>query len=1009
MNFHKWSGSESEFSHEHDQIIELTRVVQEWSEKTNKVVHLLTNFYVQSEEIDACIILPNKVVVIDVKSGSGEIIGSENGDWLCVENDSSRYTINPNRKNPLYQARIKRFAIMNYFNSRKEEIFSYQKATQMSFEHTSSYIVFTGDIQWDKGQVPNNVLPWFDVISIKRLSDKLSSIRSKVLSLTNEEAVKIPTLLNLKYVEQKTTSNHTIKIEKVESSPKRVTDKQIPKKYKYAVGIDLGTTNSNLCYIDLLSNQHKINELPVEQTFPNQREITDTKVPSVVYIKDSQIFVGKGAEEKKYSAIRDRNVFYSSKSQLGQKHIYHLSKSGDVIYPYQVSGLVLKILFDTFKENIYDDIDKCKFVITVPASFGGSQRSDTIKAIEYSGIPVEEGMLVDEPNAAFIGYIKQLKQVIVPEGARILVFDMGGGTTDISILEVNSLEGNSMDIRNLAVSRYDLLGGDDIDAHIAYEYLYKIFLNQNNIDNNEFGYATKEKIVISKLKKIAKSLKEGLVDKLNWHLVQNGLSFEKEIDWDILPDFSNIKVTMPDEEIPVKSKKYEISDISLDLQLFKELINPFLSVSSNLDSREITYNKLSIFTVIKSIMDVASLNSKDIDFVLPIGGSPRNPLVVEALKNYFSSADMLIPSYRDIDLLVSKGAAFYAQDIAIKSTIPITPIIPDNIGILTHGANFSAIIKAGVEVPFPVEDDTFVKSEVLIVPDNSDMTTIPICIGDRSRIYQVVRIETKELERSVKLGMRVDKDKMLKMKIHSGKKEIPYEFKNPVTIYKSSNYYINCVNENRYTYHNAKIQNDDSADAKQLLFALSLKDAKCYEEAFEHFEYLSEKASDLDIINHSIFYTAYCASAMNDLEKAIEYYHRGLDNYPDDPTIMLNLGLIYFHNNQKEQAKAIWKKSIDNNNALNSTYINVGKLMIDVGDNNIQEATKLLAEGITKVLTKEPKTRFDMRSLIISYECLDDEENAQKWRDKLYDLDKNERLEYNLNELLQQEIEEVEL
>ena len=128
MSFHKWSGLDSEFAHENEQIIELARTLNEWSDNAEKEVHLLTNFYIAAEEIDALIILPKSdLIVIDLKTGSGKITGEENGDWYCEPEDGDRFKINKGRKNPLNQARSKRFAVMNYMNNRKNEIFSSQK------------------------------------------------------------------------------------------------------------------------------------------------------------------------------------------------------------------------------------------------------------------------------------------------------------------------------------------------------------------------------------------------------------------------------------------------------------------------------------------------------------------------------------------------------------------------------------------------------------------------------------------------------------------------------------------------------------------------------------------------------------------------------------------------------------------------------------------------------------------------------------------------------------------
>ena len=218
MKFHKWTGTDSDFAHEHEQIKILCQKIKDWSDKNSIETHLLTNFYAGGEEIDALVILPTNLVVIDLKSGSGKITGGENGDWICEKNEDEKFEINKNRKNPLMQARTKRWAVINYLDVRKEQIFPMQKASQMEFGHTNSYIVFDGDVDWDKEQVPVKVLPWFDVLSLEGLSEKINSIRSDVLSLTSEESWLIPTLLDLRNEDEEINDDTVIDSKEDEDS-----------------------------------------------------------------------------------------------------------------------------------------------------------------------------------------------------------------------------------------------------------------------------------------------------------------------------------------------------------------------------------------------------------------------------------------------------------------------------------------------------------------------------------------------------------------------------------------------------------------------------------------------------------------------------------------------------------------------------------------------------------------------------------------------------------------------
>lgn len=207
MSFHRWSGLESEFAHENEQIIELSKILKEWLERAEEEVHLLTNFYVNAEEVDALVLLPKSdLIVIDLKSGSGTITGQENGDWYCTPDDGNEFKINKGRRNPLNQASRKRYAIIKYLENRKDEIFGPQKAPHMDFYHTNSVITFSGPITWDKEQLPSKYLGWFDVLGLEEIPEKLNQLRSKkyLVNIDKDEAWRIPTLLSLTNEDEET-------------------------------------------------------------------------------------------------------------------------------------------------------------------------------------------------------------------------------------------------------------------------------------------------------------------------------------------------------------------------------------------------------------------------------------------------------------------------------------------------------------------------------------------------------------------------------------------------------------------------------------------------------------------------------------------------------------------------------------------------------------------------------------------------------------------------------------
>jgi len=773
---------------------------------------------------------------------------------------------------------------------------------------------------------------------------------------------------------------------------------------KYAVGIDLGTTNSSLCYKNLNSDDIKIHELPIEQHFTNRRVVTDTKLPCVIYYKNDKLFVGLGAEEKKFSAKRDINVFYSSKSQLGQKYLYHRSKSTNIRYPFQVSGMVLKTLIDSFKSKVCNNLDTCSFVVTVPASFGGSQRSDTFKAIELSNIYPKEGMLIDEPNAAFIGYINRLGNFNVPAGSKVLVFDMGGGTTDISIIEINSITEDFLDLKNLAVSRYDLLGGDDIDAHIANQYLFKLFKDQNGINENDISFAEKEKIIISRLKKIAKTLKESLSEKISWRINKNNQSDVMKVDWDQLSS-KNIISSMPDEKIKVRGKEYTLEEIKLTFEQFEKLLKPFLSTKREENNREINYNKISIFYIIENLLQIADIDESEIDYVLAIGGSPKNPLIIKKLDEYFINASIILPE--DMELLVAKGAVTYAEKLATNSKIPIIPVIPDNLGIITKGDTFTKIIKSGVKVPYP-KNKEYEKSDEFNINKETENVVIPICIGNKNHIYNTIKLKTEELNQSLKIGMRLDKDKMLEVKIYSGDDELEFIFDNPITVYKSSDPDLNQLSIDMYNYQKSVVENTSDIIYNHYKLIISLKNAKRYREALQYAEVLANKSNIKEIVlEQVIFYSAYLNSMLENNEKSIYYYEKLLEYNPVHSIALLNIGLKHYFNDKKNNAMDYFKKCTKQEDSNPAAYIYLGKCIKEEKLDS-DESNKLIKKGISEYLKLEQLTKFDVRILIIGYKTIGLENEAKKYQSKLNKMDEKKKV-YNSKELLIETIEEVEL
>ncbi len=161
-----------------------------------------------------------------------------------------------------------------------------------------------------------------------------------------------------------------------------------------------------------------------------------------------------------------------------------------------------RVFFDFLKTQIEDYVQQHKlpsiihYSVSVPASFESNQRTSLLSALTSAGIKLDGKLLIDEPNAAFLSYLAEsnlngLGSLNIPESSplQILVFDWGAGTLDISILEIARSDLGGLTCKNLAISKFTALGGDDIDKRIVTDILLPQLFKQNNCNFDDFRSA----------------------------------------------------------------------------------------------------------------------------------------------------------------------------------------------------------------------------------------------------------------------------------------------------------------------------------------------------------------------------------------------------------------------------------------------------------------------------------------------------------------------------------------
>ena len=412
------------------------------------------------------------------------------------------------------------------------------------------------------------------------------------------------------------------------------------------IGIDLGTTNSCAAVL----------EAGVPKVIPNPEGGRTT--PSVVAFKKGEKIVGESAKRQ---ALTNPNTVSSIKRKMGTSEKVKLE---DKKYtPEEISAMILSYIKDYCEAYLGEKVKKA--VITVPAYFTDSQRQATKNAGKIAGLEVER--IINEPTAAALSYGLEKD-----EGQTILVYDLGGGTFDVSILELGD---GVFEVKSTNGNNH--LGGDDFDNRII-DYLVEEFEKENDIDLRE------DKMAMQRLKEVAEKAKK---------------------------DLSGMVSTQV--SAPFIAKGEDGEPIHLDMTLtrakFEDLISDL--VESTIDP------------IRKAIKD-AKITKKDIDKVLFVGGSTRVPLVYDVVTKELGKE----PS-REVnpDEAVALGAAIQGGVLAGDfNDIVLVDVTPLSLGLETLGGVMTTLIPRNTPIPTS-------KTEIFsTAADNQPGVDIHILQGERS-------------------------------------------------------------------------------------------------------------------------------------------------------------------------------------------------------------------------------------------------------------------------------------
>lgn len=401
-------------------------------------------------------------------------------------------------------------------------------------------------------------------------------------------------------------------------------------------GIDLGTTNTVVSKGNMLFNgliQSQI--IQIMQFDEHKCPTMEFILPSILYVDEfGKEYVGKIAKNIKTKA--SKKVLYNTKRYIGTNNTWTLGKKEYTAK--DVAKHILKTCRESMK-RYNKGIDVDNITITVPASFNTDQIKDTKDAALEIGF--KSVNLIPEPTSALIDFINEQsnliynqRQVNLENKTRIMVFDLGGGTCDIAIVDV--IQNNrKLEFTEVAIGRYNEIGGIDFDNIVA---LYKLneFLLKNNIDYNSLENDTKENMV-RHLRIFAEKAKERISSDVEMNCYF-GESFDHYIT-----DFYG--------DDPVR--------FSINRDEYDNIITEFFVKSKNTNKRLGEEYQKNIVDPILSIFRDYDIDINSIDYLFLTGGMTKYKVIRDKIKNILNIEDNKIINSTDPLSSVAKGAAIY--------------------------------------------------------------------------------------------------------------------------------------------------------------------------------------------------------------------------------------------------------------------------------------------------------------------------------------------------------------
>lgn len=497
---------------------------------------------------------------------------------------------------------------------------------------------------------------------------------------------------------------------------------------RFYLGIDLGTTNCSIAWGNVGANNiFRPRLVDMHLMMADGSREARQLLPSFIYFPRDRQEPEVGFRARQMLKTQPSRVIRSIKTQMGSS--FAKAIDGVEYTPAVISSFILKRLMFAIKKTFHRPI--IDVVVTVPASFDSEMRSATFEAARLAGIRVknkdgtDRNILLDEPRACLYDFVNRQKSGEIPDHIIdfsdekiILVYDLGGGTLDVSLHRVNFNRPDApiVNIEDIAISRFTDIGGDNFDEKLT-EILFEKYLKDNNLDLKNFSDLEIE---------LAKTTLFYYVEDFKRRLTNDILMREQmSEDYDSEDVKAPIMAGYLLGQIPLSTE--------LSLEEYEQYMAEFLAWDIKYPTDSNINDRIGEKSLISPINDVLQKAYKKLgviikpDLILLSGGMTKLPMVQRRLEEFFNMEPQVIP---DPDKAVSRGASIYHY--YLHQGYKPTTIIAESIYIEARDAKtkkkkLKELIPAGVALPCDYKFNFKTKGEKKAI-------SIPFYRTDRSHL-----------------------------------------------------------------------------------------------------------------------------------------------------------------------------------------------------------------------------------------------------------------------------------